>query len=102
MSLSVACPTKRELFTAARLDLRLPQTPRPCYVLPGATVGPASGDYVLALADTGKITFKRLICDAGRTFLRPLNPMYTVQQVADLKTYGVLRRLVAVTRDFKR
>jgi SOS-response transcriptional repressor LexA len=56
---------------------------------------------VLALADTGGITFKRLICDAGRTFLRPLNPMYTVQQVTDLKTYGVLRRLV-VTRDFRR
>jgi SOS-response transcriptional repressor LexA len=62
---------------------------------------PLSGDYVLALADTGGITFKRLICDAGRTFLRPLNPMYTVQQVADLKTYGVLRRLT-VTRDFRR
>ena len=94
-------PHETRLFTAVRLDLRLPQTMRLCDVLPGAAVGPASGDYVLALADTGGITFKRLICDAGRTFLRPLNPMYTVQQVTHLKTYGVLRRLV-VTRDFLR
>jgi SOS-response transcriptional repressor LexA len=56
---------------------------------------------VLALADTGGITFKRLICDAGRTFLRPLNPMYTMQQVTDIKAYGVLRRLT-VARDFRR
>ncbi|MHB1609461.1 hypothetical protein [Acidiferrobacter thiooxydans] len=44
---------------------------------------------------------KRLILNGGRTFLRPLNPAYAVQQVADLKAYGVLRRLV-VTRDFRR
>ena len=58
-------------------------------------------DYVPALADTGGVTFKRLICDGSRTFLRPLNPMYTVQQVTEIKAYGVLRRLV-VTRDFRR
>ena len=61
---------------------------------------PRSGDYVLAVTDTGGVTFKRLIQDGGQTFLRPLNPVYTVQRVADLKTYGVLRRLV-VTRDFR-
>lgn len=60
-----------------------------------------SGDYVLAATDTGDLTFKRLIRDGGRIFLRPLNPVYTIQQVTDLKTYGIVRRLV-VTRDFRR
>lgn len=62
---------------------------------------PVSGSHVLARTDTGEITFKRLILDGGRTFLRPLNTHYPVQQVADVRTYGVVKRLVVV-RDFGR
>jgi hypothetical protein len=106
--LAGSLPPHTRLFTAICKDLRFPRiTPflGADFALslrsPGAALEPASGDCVLALADTGGITFKRLIRDGGRILLRPLNPVYTVQQVADLKTYGVLRRLV-VTRDFRR
>ena len=60
-----------------------------------------SGDYVLARTETGDLTFKRLIRDGGRIFLRPLNPHYPVQQVVDIHTYGVVKRLTVI-RDFRR
>ncbi|WP_298136082.1 S24 family peptidase [Acidiferrobacter sp.] len=82
-------------------DTMAPEFPEGGVLYMDPDLEPRSGDYVLAVTDTGGVTFKRLIQDGGRTFLRPLNPVYTVQQVADLKTYGVLRRLV-VTRDFRR
>ena len=69
------------------------------YVDPEPTA--VSGDYVLARTDTGEITFKRLIRDGGRTFLRPLNPHYPVRQVVDVRTYGVVKRLMVI-RDFRR
>ena len=82
-------------------DTMMPDFPEGGVLYMDPDLEPLSGDYVLALTDTGGVTFKRLILDGGRTFLRPLNPAYAVQQVADLKAYGVLRRLV-VTRDFRR
>lgn len=62
---------------------------------------PVSGGHVLARTDTGEITFKRLILDGGWTFLRPLNTHYPVQQVVDVQTYGVVKRLVVI-RDLSR
>jgi SOS-response transcriptional repressor LexA len=48
-----------------------------------------SGDYVLALdPTTSEPTFKRLIEDAGRWFLRPLNPSYPTVQFPD--PFGVI------------
>ena len=81
-------------------DTMVPDFPEGGVLYMDPDLEPRSGDYVLAVTDTGGVTFKRLIQDGGQTFLRPLNPVYTVQRVADLKTYGVLRRLV-VTRDFR-
>jgi len=82
-------------------DTMLPDFPEGgiLYVDPEPTA--VSGDYVLARTDTGEITFKRLIRDGGRTFLRPLSPHYPVQQVVDVRTCGVVKRLM-VTRDFSR
>ena len=82
-------------------DTMLPDFPEGGVLYMDPVLEPASGDYVLAVTDTGDLTFKRLIRDGGRIFLRPLNPVYAVHQVARLETYGVLRRLV-VTRDFRR
>ena len=94
------------MFFRSRCRCSPPPAGLPVLIAPRAALSilePRSGDYVLAVTDTGGVTFKRLIQDGGQTFLRmrPLNPVYTVQRVPDLKTYGVLRRLV-VTRDFKR
>ena len=82
-------------------DTMLPDFPEGgiLYVDPEPTA--VSGDYMLARTDTGEITFKRLIRDGGRTFLRPLNPHYPVQQVVDVHTYGVVKRLMVI-RDFSR
>ncbi|MCR4302435.1 MAG: hypothetical protein NUV51_12595 [Sulfuricaulis sp.] len=46
--------------------------------------GPQAGDYVVALdPQTGHPTFKRLASDAGRWFLRPLNPTYPTTEIPD-------------------
>lgn len=44
---------------------------------------PQPGDYVIALDPTsGKPTFKRLVLDAGRWFLKPSNPAYPATEVS--------------------
>jgi SOS-response transcriptional repressor LexA len=47
----------------------------------------APGDYVLAKdKQTGHATFKRLVQDAGRWYLKPSNPAYQTVEVKDLET----------------
>jgi len=49
---------------------------------PGRAAGP--GDYVIAKdVQTQQATFKQLITDGGRWFLRPLNPSYPTIEIDD-------------------
>lgn len=49
---------------------------------PGKSAGP--GDYVIAKdVATQKATFKRLVSDGGRWFLKPLNPSYPIVEIDD-------------------
>lgn len=56
--------------------------------------GVQAGDYVIAKdVDTQEATFKRLAHDAGRWFLRPLNPAYPTVQI-DAPALRVIGRVV--------
>lgn len=54
---------------------------------------PATGDFVVAKdVETGCATFKRLMQDAGRWFLKPLNPAYPLMPIDDpaIRVIGVV------------
>lgn len=54
---------------------------------------PAAGDFVVAKdVETGCATFKRLMQDAGRWFLKPLNPAYPLMPIDDpaIRVIGVV------------
>lgn len=54
---------------------------------------PSTGDYVIAKdIETQKATFKRLMQDGGRWFLKPLNPAYPILAIDDpaIRVIGVV------------
>lgn len=54
---------------------------------------PAAGDYVIAKdVETQQATFKRLMNDGGRWFLKPLNPAYPIIPIDDpaIRVIGVV------------
>lgn len=56
-------------------------------------IAPDPGRYVIAKdVRTQKATFKRLMTDGGRWFLRPLNPAYETQEIDDpaMRVIGVV------------
>ncbi len=60
-------------------------------VAPGSDV--ESGQYVVAkLIDTNEATFKQLIRDSGKAYLKPLNPAFPTVEVDD--TWTVVGRVV--------
>ena len=51
--------------------------PEGALILVDPEVDPVSGRLVVAkLTDSDEVTFKRLMHDAGRSYLKPLNPAY--------------------------
>lgn len=58
-----------------------------------------AGDYVLARdASSGEATFKRLVRDGGRWFLKPSNPAYPTQEVFDVHQSIIGRVIEAQSR----
>ena len=57
---------------------------------------PRNGSFVVVrLEDTKEATFKQLVIDGGRMFLRPLNPRYPVMEIeSEAQIVGVVRQLV--------
>lgn len=55
-------------------------------------IPPTSGKFVVAKINHSEATFKQLILDADRTFLKPLNERYPVMDVTDrdLRIVGVV------------
>lgn len=56
---------------------------------------PVSGRLVVArLEDTGEVTFKKLVIDAGRHYLKPLNPNYPMIPInGNCKIVGVVTKM---------
>lgn len=52
------------------------------------------GDYVVARNGNCEGTFKRLVQDAGRLYLKPENPQYPMLDAADYTIVGVVREVL--------
>lgn len=66
---------------------------------PGRQAGP--NDYVVAKdVVTQRATFKKLVTDGGRWFLRPLNPAYPMQEIDD-PSIRVIGRVIEYKRSGK-
>jgi SOS-response transcriptional repressor LexA len=71
-------------------DSMAPEFPEGSVIIVDPDRAPGTGDFVVVRdPDTGQATFKRLVEDAGRWYLRPLNPSYPTIQIADVAS-GVI------------
>lgn len=68
--------------------------PEGTFILVDTEADVQSGKLVIAkLADSNEATFKKLVEDGGRRFLKPLNPAYPIEMCADgCKIVGVVVR----------
>lgn len=66
--------------------------PEGMIILVDPEVPPTNGKLVVArIEGQNEATFKRLVVDAGRAFLKPLNPQYPMLEIADdCKIVGVV------------
>ncbi len=58
----------------------------------------AANDYVIAKNGDGEATFKQLVKDAGKFYLKPKNPQYPTVPLDNYKIVGVVREAI---RKFK-
>lgn len=57
------------------------------------------GDFVIAADREGRPTFKQLVIDGGRRYLKPLNPRFPIIEIGpDTQIVGVVREFGAVIR----
>lgn len=71
-------------------DSMEPEFPAGAIIIVDPAVEPQNGSYVIAKAN-GQATFKRLVYDAGRAYLKPLNRDYhTIELPEDGEIVGVV------------
>ncbi|MDD9156978.1 S24 family peptidase [Aliivibrio sp. S4TY2] len=73
-------------------SLTSPSFPEGTAVLVDPTIEPENGKFVVAkLTDENEATFKRLVIDAGKKYLKPLNRDYSMLEINDnCKIIGVV------------
>lgn len=111
---ATATEVERAAMGASYAPILVPMTSRRCFALevrdttmeplfpPGSIIVvdtervPTPGDYVIAtLGPNTPPTFKQYIVDAGRGWLRPLNPQFPATMLTEQSTIiGVVARLV--------
>ncbi|MDY0136370.1 MAG: S24 family peptidase [Thiomicrospira sp.] len=52
------------------------------------------GDFVIAKNGDDEATFKQYIRDAGKEYLKPLNPQYPIIEIGSYKIIGVVREVI--------
>lgn len=76
-----------------RGDSMEPKFPEGCIIIVEPEEAAAPGKYVV-VRDNGEATFKQLIADGGRLYLRPLNPRYPLLELSkDAVFCGVVKRV---------
>lgn len=73
-------------------DSMEPKFPEGCVIVCDPNVEAAHGKYVVArVGKDGAATFKQLVVDGGRKFLKPLNPRYQITELdQDARISGVV------------
>ena len=76
-------------------DSMEPEFPQGCIIFVEPQAQALNGDYVVvALDDTNQATFKQLVIDGARRYLKPLNPRYPIIPVErDARICGVVREM---------
>lgn len=81
-------------------DSMEPEFPDGCIIFVDPSVGAASGDFVVVqLENQEQATFKQLVIDGPRRYLKPLNPRYPLIPIGtDAIVCGVVREMRKVYR----
>ena len=68
------------------------------FVEPSLT--PQNGDLIVAkMLQSNEITFKKFVLDAGRVYLKPLNPLYhAIEATKDIQVIGVVKEARALLK----
>jgi len=76
-------------------DSMEPEFPQGCIIFVEPQAQALNGDYVVVtLDDTNQATFKQLVIDGARRYLKPLNPRYPIIPVErDARICGVVREM---------
>jgi SOS-response transcriptional repressor LexA len=72
-----------------------PSIPEGSIVLVDPDLPPDNGKLVVAkLVDSNEVTLKKLVIDAGRKWLKPLNPAYPMIEInGNCNIVGVVKRM---------
>lgn len=75
-------------------DSMEPIFPNGCYIVIEPEMQAESGNYVIARQNGDEATFKQLVRDGGKTYLKPLNPRYPIMELGvDAEIVGVVRAM---------
>lgn len=77
-----------------RGDSMEPRFPEGAILIVEPDESPNPGDYVIVRQNGGEATFKQLMLDGSRYYLKPLNPRYPILDLAPDATFcGVVKRV---------
>ncbi|WOD07129.1 S24 family peptidase [Marinomonas sp. GJ51-6] len=67
--------------------------PEGYFIFIETSLSPQNGDLVIAkMLQNNEIIFKKYVIDAGRVYLKPLNPLYhAIEATKDIQVIGVVR-----------
>ncbi|MEP3351322.1 MAG: S24 family peptidase [Marinomonas sp.] len=67
--------------------------PEGYFIFIETSLSPQNGDLVIAkMLQNNEITFKKFVIDAGRVYLKPLNPLYhAIEATKDIQVIGVVK-----------
>lgn len=93
--ISVTCPIKRHTYALkVNGDSMAPKFPPGILIIVEPEMEADPGDFVIAKNGDEEATFKQLVKDSGRWFLRPLNDRYPITPLEGFTVIGVVREAV--------
>lgn len=86
----------RSFALRVRGDSMADKFPEGCTIVVDPEFEPNNGSYVIArINDATEATFKQLVLDAGRAYLKPLNPRYPIIEIDEHTSIcGVVRHML--------
>lgn len=92
---SVTCPIKRHTYALkVSGDSMAPDFPPGILIIVEPEMEADPGDFVIAKNGDEEATFKQLVKDSGRWFLKPLNERYPIIPLEGFTVIGVVREAV--------
>ena len=87
-------PKKYTFALRVQGDSMEPKFPDGCLIIVEPEENITNGAYVVVSRSNEEATFKQLINDGGKVFLKPINPRYPILEVSDdTRICGVVKRI---------